>query len=302
MPATSVSASSEHKIGKLVVFGVGLIGGSFALALKGAGRVERVVGVGRSRQNLERAVERGAIDAFESDAALALRDADLVLLAVPVAQTAGVMQAIVPHLPPHCVVTDGGSTKQDVVAAARAAFGPRLLQFVPAHPIAGGEHSGVEAADAGLYRNKLVVVTPLPESRPQATELVRQVWLACGARLLEMTPQRHDEVFAAVSHLPHALAFALVSMIATRPDGQELFSFAGAGFRDFTRIASSSPEMWRDISLANRDALLREIDAYQAAVAGMRALIAGGEGEALATVFEQARTARNDWLRSKGLG
>lgn len=289
-----------QKIGTLVVFGVGLIGGSFALALKAAGKVDRVIGVGRSRQNLERAVARGAIDAFETDAAAALRDADLVLLAVPVAQTAGVMGAIVPHLPPACVVTDGGSTKQDVVAAARAAFGARIDQFVPAHPIAGGEHSGVDAADAGLYRNKLVVVTPLPESRPAAVTRVREAWLACGARLLEMPPQRHDAVFAAVSHLPHALAFALVSMIAGRADGQELFSFAGAGFRDFTRIASSSPEMWRDISLANRDALLTEIDAYQAALAKMRTLIDGGQGEALAALFEQARAARNAWLRSRG--
>lgn len=292
--------SHVDQIGKLVVFGVGLIGGSFALALRAAGRVRQVVGVGRSRANLERAVARGAIDAFEADPAVALRDADLVLLAVPVAQTARVMADLVPHLPPGCVVTDGGSTKQDVVAAARATFGARIDQFVPAHPIAGGEHSGVEAADAALYRHKLVVVTPLPESRPAGVSLVRAAWLACGARLVQMAPARHDAVFAAVSHLPHALAFALVSMMAARPDGEELFSFAGAGFRDFTRIASSSPEMWRDIALANREALLHEIDAYQAALNDMRILIETGQGDALAALFVRARSARNAWLRSRG--
>lgn len=287
-------------IGKLVVFGVGLIGGSFAMALKSAGAVGQVVGVGRSRANLERALARGAIDAVGEDLAAVLKDADLVLLAVPVAQTPAVMQAIEPHLEPACVITDGGSTKQDVVAAARLAFGDRIVQFVPAHPIAGGEHSSVDAADAGLYRNKLVVVTPLSETEPRATELVRKAWLACGVRLAEMTPADHDAVFAAVSHLPHALAFALVEMMAARPNGETLFSFAGAGFRDFTRIASSSPEMWRDICLANGPALLREIDAYQAALMHLRHLVEAGEGGALAAHFERARAARNAWLKRRG--
>ncbi|MFN0317755.1 MAG: prephenate dehydrogenase [Burkholderiales bacterium] len=287
-------------IGKLVVFGVGLIGASFALALKQAGAVRKVVGVGRSRANLDVAMERGAIDEIGGDLAAALHDADLVLLAVPVAQTAAVMASIVPHLPAHCVVTDGGSTKQDVVAAARKTFGAKISQFVPAHPIAGAEHSGAGAADAGLYRNRMVVLTPLDETSVAATKLVRAAWTTCGARVIEMPAQRHDEVFAAVSHLPHALAFALVSMFAQRPRGEELFSFAGAGFRDFTRIASSSPEMWRDICLANRDALLGELDAYQAALHSMRGLIAQGDEAGLAALFEHARGARNRWLSGKG--
>ncbi len=291
-------ASSFH-LGKLVVFGVGLIGGSFALALKGAGVVKHVVGVGRSRANLDRAIERGVIDEIGADLGAALHDADMVLLTVPVAHTAGVMTSIVPYLPVRCVVTDGGSTKQDVVAAARAAFGARLAQFVPAHPIAGAEHSGVEAADGALYRNRLVVLTPLSETPVDATAMVRAAWHICGARVVEMSAQRHDEVFAAVSHLPHALAFALVSMMAAQPDGEELFSFAGAGFRDFTRIASSSPEMWRDICLANSEALLRELDDYQAALQSMRNLIAHGKATELAALFQQARSARDRWLQKK---
>ncbi len=289
-------------IGKLVVFGVGLIGGSFALALKQAGVVRKVAGAGRSRGNLDLALERGAIDETGGDLAAVLRGADLVFLAVPVAQTAAVMASIVPHLPAHCVVTDGGSTKQDVVAAARKTFGSKISQFVPAHPIAGAEHSGAGAAEAGLYRDRLVVLTPMEETRPEATALVRTAWSTCGARVLEMSAKRHDEVFALVSHLPHALAFALVSMMAARPEGEELFSFAGAGFRDFTRIASSSPEMWRDICLANRDALLRELDEYQAALQSMRSLIVKGDDAELAALFEQARSARNRWLQSKAGG
>jgi prephenate dehydrogenase len=287
-------------IGKLVVFGVGLIGASFALALKQAGAVNKVVGVGRSRANLEVAMARGAIDETSGDLAPALHDADLVLLAVPVAQTAAVMASIVPHLPSGCVVTDGGSTKQDVVAAARKTFGAKISQFVPAHPIAGAEHSGAGAADPGLYRNRMVVLAPLAETSAAATELVRAAWITCGARVIEMSAQRHDEVFAAVSHLPHALAFALISMFAQRPQGEELFSFAGAGFRDFTRIASSSPEMWRDICLANRDALLGELDAYQEALRSMRNLIDQGDEAGLAALFEHARGARNRWLSRKG--
>ncbi|MSQ59593.1 MAG: prephenate dehydrogenase/arogenate dehydrogenase family protein [Betaproteobacteria bacterium] len=287
-------------MGKLVVFGVGLIGASFALALKQAGAVRKVVGVGRSRANLDVALERGAIDEMGWDLDTVLHDADLVLLAVPVAQTAAVMASIVPHLPANCVVTDGGSTKQDVVAAARKTFGGKLSQFVPAHPIAGAEHSGAGAADAALYRNRMVVLAPLEETSAAAIELVRAAWVTCGARVTGMSPQRHDEVFAAVSHLPHALAFALVSMFAERPLGEELFSFAGAGFRDFTRIASSSPEMWRDICLANRDALLLELDAYQAALHSMRDLIAQGDASELGALFEHARGARNRWLGGKG--
>lgn len=284
------------RFGTLAVVGVGLIGGSFALALKRAGMVQHVVGLGRGRANIERALALGAIDEVAADARQACAGADLVLLAVPVAQTGRMLRELAPHLPARCVVTDGGSTKQDVAAAARAALGTRLSRFVPAHPIAGAEHSGVDAASAGLYQGRLVVLTPLPETDPDAVAVAQAAWHATGARVLALSPERHDAVFAAVSHLPHALAFALVEMIAGRPDAQQLFSFAGAGFRDFTRIASSSPEMWRDICLSNATALLTEIDAFQTALQRLAQHIRGGDQAALEALFERARTARNRWL------
>ena len=287
---------SAPRIERLALFGVGLIGGSFAAALKGAGAVGHVTGVGRSRANMERALALGVVDEVAGDARSALERADVVLVAVPVQQTAAVLASIAPHLPPGAVLTDAGSTKQDVIAAARAALGPRIAQFVPAHPIAGAELTGVDAAKATLYHGRTVVLTPLQETRPAATALVEAAWLACGAKVVRMSPARHDAVFAAVSHLPHALAFALVHMIAMRADADELFGQAGAGFRDFTRIASSSPEMWRDICVGNRAALLAELDAYAEALAALRALVAAGDAEGLEQVFAAARTARNRWL------
>jgi prephenate dehydrogenase len=289
---------TDVRIRKLAIFGVGLIGGSFALALRRADAVAQVVGVGRSQANLARAVELGVIDSIAADAAEALAGADLVLVAVPVQQTERVLNQIADHIEPGAAVTDGGSTKRDVIAAARNALGARLAQFVPAHPIAGAELSGVEAATAELYRGRTVVITPIAESLNEARTRVAQAWLACGARLVEMTAERHDAVLAAVSHLPHALAFALVDMIADRADGAELFSFAGAGFRDFTRIASSSPEMWRDICLANRDLVLAEVSAYRERLAILEQYLERADGPALERMFEAARTARNAWLRT----
>jgi prephenate dehydrogenase len=287
---------SQFKLRQLAVFGVGLIGGSFAAALKRAGAVERVVGVGRGRPNLERALELGVIDAIAQDAASALQGADLALVAVPVQQTERVLAQIAPHLPPDCVLTDAGSTKQDVVTSARRALGERIAQFVPAHPIAGAERSGVEAASATLYRGRLVVLTPLAETDAGAAALVESAWRACGARVLRMTEQHHDQVFAAVSHLPHALAFTLVHMIAQREQAQELFSFAGAGFRDFTRIAGSSPEMWRDICLANRTAIGVELAAFQAELSALASHLERADAQALEQLFESARSARARWL------
>jgi len=289
---------TDVRFRKLAVFGVGLIGGSFALALRRAGAVAQVVGVGRSQSNLARALELGVIDEIAADAAHALGDADLVLVAVPVQQTERVLQQIANHLEPGAAVTDGGSTKRDVIAAARVALGSRLAQFIPAHPIAGAELSGVEAATAELYRGRTVVITPIPEALAEMRARVAQAWLACGARLVEMAPERHDAVLAAVSHLPHALAFALVDMIAARADADELFSFAGAGFRDFTRIASSSPEMWRDICLANRDLVLAEGGAYREQLGVLEHYLQRGDGPALDRMFEAARSARNAWLRT----
>lgn len=282
-------------IGKLVICGVGLIGGSFALGLKRADAVGQIVGIGRRREPLERALALGVIDEIATDWADALRDADLVLLAAPVGQMDAIMAAMAPHLQDGTVVTDAGSTKRDVVAAIRYHLGHRLAQVVPAHPIAGAEKSGVEAAFADLYVKRKVVLTPLPESRGEAVERVRAAWQACGATVVDMSPQEHDQVFAAVSHLPHLLAFGLVDDLAQRDNAELLFSHAASGFRDFTRIAGSHPEMWRDICVANRVALLAELDAYLDEMARLRAMLAAGDGPAFEAVFERARRARNAW-------
>jgi prephenate dehydrogenase len=282
---------------RVAVVGVGLIGGSFALALKGAGLARHVVGAGRSLANLETALQREAIDSVAASAAQAAQGADLVLVATPVAQYPQVFAAIAPVLGEHAVITDAGSTKQDVVAAARSALGAKFAQFVPAHPIAGAEHSGAAAATTELFRGRRVVLTPLAETAPQALATVAGAWEACGARLVRMTPQDHDAVFAAVSHLPHLLAYALVHDIAERGNAAQLFGYAASGFRDFTRIASSQPEMWRDICLANRDALLAELDRYGAQLAALRPILERGDGAALERVFAAARAARERWLK-----
>ena len=291
----------DFYINKLVIIGVGLIGGSFALALREAGVAREIVGAGRSAANLEEALRLGAIDRIAPDAAEAVRDADLVMLAVPVGQMAALMQQIAPCLGARTVVTDAGSTKGDVVALARRHLPQHLAMFVPGHPIAGAEKSGVGAADAGLFRGRQTVLTPLPETGARATELVLNAWQACGARVAEMAPENHDRIFAAVSHLPHLLAFALVEDMASRANGEELFSFAAGGFRDFTRIAGSSPEMWRDIFLANREPLLDELDLYRAQLDRLRAMLEQGDGAALEKVFSRARAARNKWIAKKNL-
>ncbi len=289
-------------IGKLVVVGVGLIGGSFALALREARHVGCVVGVGRTRANLDAALARGIVDrAHTLDSAWTreLADADLVLLAAPVAQLPDLFASIAPALGARTVVTDAGSTKQDVIAAARAALGAKLPRYVPAHPIAGTEHTGAAAAFPTLYRDRNVVVTPLAETDADALALVADAWRACGAQVRELEPARHDRIFAAVSHLPHVLAFALVRDLAGRPDASDYFGYAASGFRDFTRIAGSSPEMWRDIALANRDALLAEIAAYREALDALSTLIAAGDAHGLDRAFSQASEARRAWDRQR---
>ncbi|MCM2309546.1 MAG: prephenate dehydrogenase/arogenate dehydrogenase family protein [Sulfuritalea sp.] len=283
---------------KIVVCGVGLIGGSFALGLKAAGAVGEVVGLGRTRAALDEACRLGVIDRVAEDWADALRGADLVLLAMPVGQMRPVFDALAPHLAPGTLVTDGGSTKSDVVAAARAALGDKIGQFIPGHPIAGAEKSGVAAAQADLYLDKRVVLTPLAENPAAAVARVQQAWEACGARVSRLAPEDHDRVFAAVSHLPHLLAFALVHDFAQRPNSDQLFGFAAGGFRDFTRIASSHPEMWRDICVANRQALLLELDAYMAELMRTRVLLAAADAEGLEELFSTARARRDAWLDS----
>ncbi|MBK8739384.1 MAG: prephenate dehydrogenase/arogenate dehydrogenase family protein [Betaproteobacteria bacterium] len=287
-------------IGKLVVIGVGLIGGSAALALRRAGLVGHVTGVGRSRANLDEALRLGILDAATDDYAEALAGADVVLVATPVAQMPAVFARIVPHLQPATIVTDGGSTKQDVIAAARAALGAKFAQFVPGHPIAGTEHTGAAAAFPELFRGRKVVLAPEPETDADATTRVVAMWEATGASVALMRAARHDSIFATVSHLPHLLAFALVEELALRPDAPEYFAFAAGGFRDFTRIASSSPEMWRDIAIANRDALLAELRVYRNQLERMERMLAESDGEGLGTLFATARAARNEWLAGRG--
>jgi prephenate dehydrogenase len=285
-------------IEKLVVVGVGLIGASFALALKEAGAVRRVVGVGRSRANLEHALAQGAIDEIAADPMPAAEGADFVLVATPVAAMGATFARLVPRLPPAAVITDGGSTKQSVIAAARTALGPRFAQYVPAHPIAGSDESGAAAATAGLYRGRGLILTPVPETSPAAVERVRSAWQACGARVTEMDAAEHDAVLAAVSHLPHLLSFALVGELTGRADAAGLLAHAGGGFRDVSRLAASSPEMWRDIFLANREAVLAELARYQAELARLGDAVRQSDGAALERAFAAARAARRAWMAS----
>lgn len=285
----------QQGIKTLVVVGVGLIGGSFALALKRAGLVERVIGVGRTQENLQRALQLGVVDEISQDIADVVTQADMVLLATPVGQMGALLAAMADTLPAHTIVTDAGSTKSDVVALFRQHLPRQLARCVPAHPIAGSDLSGAVAAQYGLYENRKVVLAPLAETGADASELVSRLWQACGAKVHVMSAAEHDAVFAAVSHLPHLLAFAYVDMIAGKDDAARCFDFAATGFRDFTRIAGSHPEMWRDISLANRAALLSELDDYRAALDRLHALLAAGDGTGLAEVFDTARAARVAW-------
>jgi prephenate dehydrogenase len=284
------------RIDRLVVVGVGLIGGSLALALRAQHAVGEVIGVGRGRRNLDEALRLAVIDRAESDYAAALAGAEVVLVATPVAQMPGVLAQVAPHLAAGAIVTDAGSTKQDVIAAARAALGPKFSQFVPGHPIAGTEHTGAGAAFPELFRNRKVVLAPAAETDPEATARVRAMWEATGASVVDMPAERHDAILATVSHLPHLLAFALVEELALRPDAAEYFRFAAGGFRDFTRIASSSPEMWRDIAVANRATLLEELRRYRGQVERLESLVAAADADGLFRLFATARDARNDWL------
>jgi prephenate dehydrogenase len=238
---------------------------------------------------------------LNDDAALraALSGADIVLLAAPVAQTQPLLERIAPFLDADTIVTDAGSTKSDVVTSARTALGARIGQFVPGHPIAGREASGPDAALPDLYVNRNVVLCPLPENAPEAVERVAAMWRATGACVRAMTPDQHDRVLASVSHLPHVLSFALVEQILNSPDAALKFSFAAGGFRDFTRIAASSPEMWRDVCVANRVALLDELDAYTEVLARLRAAIDAADGAALEAVFARSRIARTEWQEQR---
>ncbi len=282
------------KIDRLAIIGVGLIGGSFALALRQAGAVREVLGVGRTAASLELARQQGLIDRTVDIAEAA--KADCILLAMPVGETGEVLTQLAPHLKPGAIVTDAGSTKANVIAAARAALGARFSDFVPGHPIAGSELNGPAAARADLFQSRKVVLTPEPETRGDAQALVESLWTASGAQIEILDADLHDQIFAAVSHLPHLAAYALVNELAQRDNSADYFRFAASGFRDFTRIAGSSPEMWCDIALANRQALLSEMDAYIAALQRVREAVKLGDEEALLKIFSRARNAREHWI------
>ena len=290
-----------HKplIGKLVIFGAGLIGGSFALALKRRHAVAHVVGVGRSCANLLAARRLGIIDEIATDPASAVKDADLVLLAVPLGQTRAVLAQIAPHLAPHTVVSDAGSTKRDVIEAARRQLGGAFTRFVPAHPIAGTEKSGARAAFAELFAGCNVILTPESETAPRAVRLVSAAWKLAGMRVITMAAAEHDRMFALVSHLPHLLSFTAVGNIAGYPDAAKLFQHTGGGFRDLTRIAGSSPEMWRDICVANRGAILDALDGYLSDLEAVRGMVEASDEPALEAKFAFARAARAKWLLKK---
>ncbi len=284
----------------IALFGTGLVGGSFALALRRHDPAVRVTGCDRNAEAARRARELGFVDTIAASVAEAVRDADLAFLAVPVAQMPDLLAAIAAaDLRDDLVITDAGSTKGDVVAAARRMLGARVAAFVPGHPIAGREVHGPDAALAALYDGRDVILTPLPENAPDAIARVHAAWSACGARVTTMAVAQHDRVLAAVSHLPHVLSYALVAQIVDGADAALKLALAGAGFRDFTRIAASSPEMWRDIALANREALLGELDDYIAQVQRLRGAIDTGDGAALESLFEKASRTRQEWKRGE---
>ncbi len=280
---------------RVTIIGVGLIGGSFALAMRRAVPDICVTGVDRDEINLATARHLGVLDQVVQDVASAVAEAELVLLAVPVRQLAAVLSQVWATLPAGAVVTDVGSTKASVWQAAQATMGASLARFVPGHPIAGAEQSGVRAARADLFQGCSVVLTPTSVCDEQARGVVQQCWEACGAKVELMSVQRHDAIFGVVSHLPHLLSFALVYDIATRVDAASFFRFAAGGFRDFTRIAASNPEMWRDISLANRTVLLSEIERYREQLDLLTELLQQEDESGLESFFKVARQARRNW-------
>ncbi len=289
-------------IRRLAVIGVGLIGGSLARALRAAGAVDEVVGCGRSVANLERAVELGVIDRWDQDPAQEVAGADLVFVAVPLGTMGQVFSAIREALAADAVVTDGGSVKGSVVADARAAFGCIPPGLVPGHPIAGTERSGVDASFAELYQGRRVILTPLPETAPGALERVSAMWQACGAQVTLMEVAHHDEVLAATSHLPHMLAFGLVDALARMRENDEIFRYAAGGFRDFTRIASSDPIMWRDICIANREPLGTMLERFGDEMKDLAETIRGGDAAHLLEIFARAKAARDRYVDGMAKG
>ena len=287
---------SDFFVPKLAVIGVGLIGGSFALALKEAGLVGEVVGIGRGRANLETAREKGIIDTFTHSLAEGVAGADVVFLSTPVQTLSKVAAEVLPHMKPGAILTDGGSVKADVIAAIEPML-PAGIHFVPGHPVAGTEQSGAAAAFATLYRGRRCILTPTRRTDSRALDWIKHLWQAAGSEVVVMTPEKHDRILAAISHLPHMVAYALVDAVDKCSDENEnILSYSAGGFRDFTRIASSDPTMWRDIALSNRAALLEMIQGFEKSLAEVKKDIATGNGEGLFDFFLRSKQKRDSIL------
>jgi len=293
---TAMQRKAGLPIRRLAIVGVGLIGGSLARALREAGAVEWIIGVGRQAQNLQTAQRLGVIDEWTHDIAIATAQADVVVLATPVGAMAGVLRAMLPALSDATVITDAGSVKGEVVAVARSILGHRARLFVPGHPIAGTENTGVEASFPELFRHRYVILTPQPDTSERALGLIEAMWAAAGARLLKMDIAEHDRILAATSHLPHLLAYALVDYMAGLDEADSCFALAAGGFFDFTRIASSHPAMWRDICLQNRQAILLRLDQYMQQLEQLRDHIERQDTHAVEAVFSRAKEVRDAQL------
>lgn len=280
---------------QLGLIGCGLMGGSFALAMKRAGLVKRVVGYSKSPSTTERARLMGVIDIEAPSALLAVSGADIVLIAVPVAATEATFKAIKHLVTPNMLIMDVGSTKRDVIDAGRRALREHIGSFVPAHPITGKEVSGVEHADADLYAGRQIILTPIERTLTTQLQKAVDLWTALGCRVLKMSPEQHDAAFAAVSHLPHLISFALMNAISGQPQGKDYLSLAGPGFRDFTRIAASDPKVWRDILVSNREELLAQSKIFQRNLQALELMISSGNAEALEGLLEQASDTRANW-------
>ncbi|KQW36066.1 prephenate dehydrogenase/arogenate dehydrogenase family protein [Rhizobacter sp. Root404] len=280
---------------QLGVIGCGLMGGSFALALKRAGLVKRVVGYSKSPSTTEKAKRLGIIDTIAESALLAVSGSDIVLIAVPVAATESTFKAIRHLIEPGVLIMDVGSTKRDVVDAARRVLKEHIVSFVPAHPIAGKESAGIGHADATLYNGRQVILTPLPQTSPELLQRATDCWAAIGSQVLRMTPENHDAAFAAVSHLPHMLAYAYFNSVARQPAGRDYLSLAGPGFRDFTRIAASDVAVWRDILMSNREEVLKQTARFRHALDAMEHAMKSGNLEALEDMIRSASEARSGW-------
>jgi prephenate dehydrogenase len=283
-------------IDKLAIIGVGLIGSSLSLALKEAGAVRQVIGFGRNQQNLARGVELGVLDDFTESIEACVSDADVIVVAVPLGAMRQVFAELKPAIKKGAIITDVGSAKGSVVAAARDELGVAFSRFVPGHPIAGTEESGVEAGFATLYQNRRVIITPVEQTEQDAISVIDEMWRHCGAIIEYLDVEHHDKVLAATSHLPHMLAFALVHYLSNLNDHEEIFRYAAGGFRDFTRIASGDPVMWRDVCLANGDAVVELIEQYQQELDLVKSAISAGEADELLKLFGRAKSERDSLI------